>query len=118
MANADIGIKAWRNYSTFLLLAASGARADKNTQILVDTYSGNLTVSATDWGLAARLPFFIARYYNHQDDTSGVDRPFGPAWSWLYDMNITGSMDMTSPVRQVLAMRRRTLRRRGCTNTR
>ena len=98
MANGNIGVKGWRNYSTFSLFGAGGQRADRDTSILVDTYSGNLGVLATDWVLAARIPCAISRAYSHLDDTSGVDRPFGPGWYWQYDMNLTGSMDGTGNV--------------------
>ena len=95
-ANGNIGIKGWRNYSSFSLFAAGSARADKNTAMLVDTASGNLSVVSTDWVLAGRVPCPVTRSYNHLDDTSGVDRPFGPGWYWQYDMNITGGLDGTS----------------------
>ncbi|UNM07828.1 MAG: RHS repeat protein [Planctomycetales bacterium] len=90
MANSGIGIKSWRNYHSSSLF--SGQRADRNTRISIDTYSGNLNVTAIDWNVAARLPISISRSYNHQDNTANLDRPFGPGWSWSYDQNLYGSL--------------------------
>ncbi len=98
MANNSIGVKGWRNYSSFSLFGAGSQRADRQTSILVDTYSGNLSVLATDWNVTGRIPCPLSRSYNHLDDTTGVDRPFGPGWYWLYDMNLTGNMDGTGNV--------------------
>jgi len=92
MANGSIGVKGWRNYSSFSLFAAGSQRADRQSSMLVDTDSGNLSVLATDWVLAARVPGALTRAYNHLDSASGVDRPFGPGWYWQYDMNLTGNM--------------------------
>jgi hypothetical protein len=95
VANAGIGVKGWRNYSSFSLFAAGSQRADRQSSILVDTYSGNLSVLATDWVLAARVPCAITRAYNHLDsdpDPVPVDRPFGPGWYWQFDMNLIGNM--------------------------
>ncbi|UNM08208.1 MAG: RHS repeat protein [Planctomycetales bacterium] len=90
MANSGIGIKSWRNYHSSSLF--SGQRADRNTRISIDTYSGNLNVTAIDWNVAARLPISISRSYNHQDNTANLDRPFGPGWSWQYDQNLYGTL--------------------------
>ena len=98
MANSGIGVKGWRNYSSFSLFGSGSQRADRNTSIMVDTYSGNLTVIATDWNLAARIPCSISRSYNYQASTAGVDRPFGPGWYWQFDMILTGNMTGTGNV--------------------
>ena len=92
MANNGIGVKGWRNYSTFSLFSSGSQRADRNSSLLIDTYSGDFTILATDWNLAARIPCSLSRAYNHQDATTGVDRPFGPGWYWQYDMNLTGTL--------------------------
>jgi YD repeat-containing protein len=95
VANSNIGIKGWRNYSSFSLFGSGSQRADRNTSIFNDTFSGNLAAVATDWNLAARIPCSITRTYNHLDSTAGVDRPFGPGWYWQFDMNLIGSLDGT-----------------------
>jgi hypothetical protein len=92
VANGNIGVKGWRNYSSFSLFGSGSQRASRNTSILVDTLSGNLSVIANDWNLAARIPCSLTRAYNHQDSTASVDRPFGPGWTWQFNMCLTGNM--------------------------
>ena len=48
MANNGIGVKGWRNYSTFSLFSSGSQRADRNSSLLIDTYSGDFTILATD----------------------------------------------------------------------
>jgi RHS repeat-associated protein len=60
----------------------------------VSVVTGNVYDSHEDLHLkGVGLDLAVSRFYNSQDDTPGVTRPFGPGWTWTYNSSLSATSD-------------------------